>query len=162
MIQMNLFTKQKQTYRYQKHTYRDFLEAQCIGIHLLKQGMQLPSLIREDSTFLEATKPVQHNYWAPVLGPVLLKKSNHCNEKPTLCKELWPPLSETRESPHKTMKTQRCQKLSNKYPGLLHWVQMSFLQESLSWAAPLTSLIICFAVPNDRLVFPCDEFLFPL
>ena len=115
MIQMNLFTKQKQTYRYQKHTYRDFLEAQCIGIHLLKQGMQLPSLIREDSTFLEATKPVQHNYWAPVLGPVLLKKSNHCNEKPTLCKELWPPLSETRESPHKTMKTQRCQKLSNKY-----------------------------------------------
>ena len=62
MIQMNLFTKQKQTYRYQKHTYRDFLEAQCIGIHLLKQGMQLPSLIREDSTFLVATKPVQHNY----------------------------------------------------------------------------------------------------
>ena len=115
MIQMNLFTKQKQTYRYQKHTYRDFLVAQCIEIHLLKQGMQLPSLIREDSTFLEATKPVQHNYWAPVLGPVLLKKSNHCNEKPTLCKELWPPLSETRESPHKTMKTQRCQKLSNKY-----------------------------------------------
>ena len=25
MIQMNLFTKQKQTYRYQKQTYRDFL-----------------------------------------------------------------------------------------------------------------------------------------
>ena len=38
------------------------LVVQWLRIHLPMQGMQAPSLVREDSTGPKATKPVGHDY----------------------------------------------------------------------------------------------------
>ena len=38
------------------------LAAQWLRIHLPMQETQVPALVREDSTFCRATKPVRHNY----------------------------------------------------------------------------------------------------
>ena len=66
------------------------------------QETQVQSLIQEDPTYLKATKPVHHNYWAcaleprnhnyelmcynfwslRALDPVLWNRRWHCNEKP--------------------------------------------------------------------------------
>ena len=40
------------------------LVAQWLGVRLPMQGTQFWALVREDPTFLEATKPMHHNYWA--------------------------------------------------------------------------------------------------
>ena len=78
------------------------LVVQWLRVHLPMQGTQVPTLVWEDPTCREATKPVHHNYWAcalePVshncwahvpqllkaacLEPVLCNKRSHCHEKP--------------------------------------------------------------------------------
>ena len=78
------------------------LMVQWTEIHLPMQGTQIPSLGREDSTHLGATKFVHHNCWAGssepasrsywacmlqllmlmCLEPVLCNKRSHHNEKP--------------------------------------------------------------------------------
>ena len=83
------------------------LVAQWLRIRLPMQGTRVRALVREDSTYCRATKPVHHNYWAcalepashnywahvpqllkPVhLEPVLHNKRSHCNEKPVCCNE---------------------------------------------------------------------------
>ena len=83
------------------------LVAQWLRIHLLMQGTRVQSLIWEDPTCCEATKPMHHNYWACALQPashnywahvpqllkpahlepVLRNKRSHHNEKPAHCKE---------------------------------------------------------------------------
>ena len=39
-----------------------FLVVQCLGIHLVRQGTLIQSLVQEDFTCPGATKPVCHNY----------------------------------------------------------------------------------------------------
>ena len=46
-IQMNLFTKQKQTHRHRKQTYGDFPGGPGVGIHLPMQGTRVRSLVGE-------------------------------------------------------------------------------------------------------------------
>ena len=78
------------------------LVAQWLSIHLPMQGARVRSLVWEDPTCREATKPVRHNYWActlelashnywacvpqllkpMLLEPVLHNKRSHRNEKP--------------------------------------------------------------------------------
>ena len=66
------------------------LVAQWLRIRLPMQGTWVWSLVREDPTCSEATKPVCHKYWACMLQllkparlePVLRNKRNHHNEKP--------------------------------------------------------------------------------
>ena len=66
------------------------LVAQWLRIHLPRQGTRVRALVREDPTCRGATKPVRHNYWAPVpqllkparLEPVLHNKRSHHKEKP--------------------------------------------------------------------------------
>ena len=60
------------------------------AMSLAMHGTPVRSLVQEDSTYLGATKPVCHDYWAWVpqplkptwLNPVLHNRSR-CNEKPT-------------------------------------------------------------------------------
>ena len=53
---------------------RDFLVVLCLGIYLPMQGTWVPSLVREDPSSLDATRPMNHN-WARVLQP--LKPAQH-------------------------------------------------------------------------------------
>ena len=94
------------------------LVAQWLRIYLLMQGTQVRALVREDSTFHGATKPVRHNwacalepvshnYWGCMpqllkpahLEPMLLSKRSHRNEKPAHCNEEQPLLAATGEKP---------------------------------------------------------------
>ena len=59
---MNLSTKQKQTHRHGEQTCGTSLVAQWLRIHLPMQGTQVRSLVWEDPTCHEATKPVHHKY----------------------------------------------------------------------------------------------------
>ena len=43
------------------------LLVQWLRIHLLMQGIQIQSLVREDPTCYKATKPVGHNCWTHTL-----------------------------------------------------------------------------------------------
>ena len=94
---------------------RSSLVTQWIRIHLPRQGTQVRSLGREDSTCYGISKPVCHNCWGPVLQllkptylePVLCNKGSHCNEKLTHHKAEQPLLSSTRESRMKATKTER-------------------------------------------------------
>ena len=61
-IQMNLFTKQKQTHRHRKQTYGASLVAQWLGIRLPMQGARVCAPVREDPTCRGAARPVSHNY----------------------------------------------------------------------------------------------------
>ena len=45
------------------------LVVQWLRIHLPVQGTRVWSLVQEDPTCCEATKPVRHNYWACALEP---------------------------------------------------------------------------------------------
>ena len=78
------------------------LVVQWLRICLPMQGTRVPSLVREDPTYLGAPKPVCHDYWAcalePVshnywarmlqlLKPVLRNKRSHHSEKPAQRKE---------------------------------------------------------------------------
>ena len=49
---------------------------QWLRIHLPMQETWVRSLVQEDPTSLEATKPVHRNDWASALKPML------CDEKP--------------------------------------------------------------------------------
>ena len=88
-----------------------------IRIHLPTQGIQVRSLVQEDSTCHGATKLVWHSYWAcklqilksMCLEPVICNKRRHRNEKPMHCNQKYSPLSATRESLHKAMNTQHSQ-----------------------------------------------------
>ena len=55
---------------------------QWLRICLLMQGTWVRFLVQKDSTCHRATKPVDHDYQAHTLEPVLLNKRIHCNEKP--------------------------------------------------------------------------------
>ena len=88
--------------KYIKMDDRASLVVQWLGILLPTQGTWVWTLVREDPTYHQATKPVGHNYWAcalePVshnywawvpqllkptrLEPVLHNKRSHRNEKP--------------------------------------------------------------------------------
>ena len=59
---MNLFTKQKQTYRHKKQTYGASLLVQWLRICLPMQGTQARALVWEDPTCRGAAGPVSHNY----------------------------------------------------------------------------------------------------
>ena len=105
------------------------LVVQWLRIRLPIQGTRVRSLVKEDPTCREATKPVRHNYWACTLEPVshnywarmpqllkpahlepmLCNKRSHHNEKPARHNEEEPLLSATRESSGATMKTQHSQ-----------------------------------------------------
>ena len=69
---------------------RASLVTQWLRTHLPMQGTRVQALVWEDPTCCGATKPVRHNYWAPVpqllkpalLEPVLCNKRSHDNEKP--------------------------------------------------------------------------------
>ena len=61
------------------------LVVQQLRIHLPAQGMWVRSLVLEDSTCWEATKPVSHKYWACALEPMLCNKRSHSNGKPRHC-----------------------------------------------------------------------------
>ena len=94
---------------------RSSLVTQWIRIHLPRQGTQVRSLDREDSTCCGISKPVCHNCWGPMLQllkptylePVLCNKGSHCNEKLTHHNAEQPLLSSTRESRMKATKTER-------------------------------------------------------
>ena len=45
-------------------------------------GNTVRALVREDPTYLGATKPERHNYWALAPGALLRNKRSHCSEKP--------------------------------------------------------------------------------
>ena len=60
------------------------LAVQWLRICLEMKGTLVRSLVWEDLTCLEATKPVCHNYWAHVTEPVLCNKRSHRSEKPIL------------------------------------------------------------------------------
>ena len=75
------------------------------------QETRVWSLIQEDPTCLEVTKPVHRNsracalepgtcsYWSPkALEPVLSSRRSHCGERPSHCREEWPLLSAATES----------------------------------------------------------------
>ena len=65
---------------------RTSLVSQWVIICLPMQGTRVWSLVQEDPTGWGATKPVNHNYWAHTLEPVLHhKRRSHCNEKPEHC-----------------------------------------------------------------------------
>ena len=52
------------------------LVVQWLRIRLSMQGTRIRSLLQEYPTCCGAAEPLQHNYWAHALEPVL------CNEKP--------------------------------------------------------------------------------
>ena len=58
--------KKKKTYKIfqktEKSGFRAFMVVQGLRICLPMQDIQVPFLVREDSTCLGATKPVIHNY----------------------------------------------------------------------------------------------------
>ena len=93
---------------------RSSLVTQWIRIHLPRQGTQVRSLGREDSTCYGISKPVCHNCWGPVLQllkptylePVLCNKGSH-HKKLTHHNAEQPLLSSTRESRMKATKTER-------------------------------------------------------
>ena len=105
------------------------LVVQWLRIRLPMQGTWVQSLVREDPTCCGATKLVCHNYWACALEhashnywacvpqllkpahlkPVIRNKRSCHNERPVHCKEEYPLLTTTRESPHAATKTQRSQ-----------------------------------------------------
>ena len=81
------------------------------------KGTQVWSLVQEDSTCFEATKPVSHDYWARVLQPVepeclepVLHKTRHHSEMPKHSNEEERLLAATRKSLGTALKTQRSQK----------------------------------------------------
>ena len=80
-----------------KKQKRTSLVVQWLGICLLKQQTLVQSLVREDSTWGEATKPVCRDYWACALGLVLHKRS-HCKRKSTHCNESGLPCCNYRKS----------------------------------------------------------------
>ena len=116
--------------QYQNQLNRASLVAQWLRIHLPMQGTRVRALVREDPTCLGATGPVCHNYWAcalepashnywacepqllkpACLEPVLCNGRGHRSERPMCCREEWPPLAATGESPHTATGTQHSQK----------------------------------------------------
>ena len=46
-------------------------------------GVRVQSLVQEDPTYHEATKPVLHNCWAHSLETELYNGGSYCKEKPT-------------------------------------------------------------------------------
>ena len=108
---------------------RSSLVAQWIRIHLPMQWTQVQSLVREDSTCCETSKPVCHNCWVPMLQllkstylePVLCNKRSHLNEKPTHHNAEQPLLSSTRESRMKATKTERPAQLKIKQVNKQCW-----------------------------------------
>ena len=59
-----------------------FLVVQCLGIHLVRQGTLIQSLVQEDFTCPGATKPVCHNYWDCALEPEFYNERSHHDKKP--------------------------------------------------------------------------------
>ena len=99
---------------------RTFLVVQWIRTHLPRQGIQVRSLVWEDSTCCRAAKPVCHSYWAhlqQLLKPVRLepelRKRSHCSETPAYHQQRVLPVDTTRESPCKAMKA-RCNQKKKK------------------------------------------------
>ena len=91
---------------------------QWIGIHLPGQGIQVWSLVQENSTCLGATKLIHRNSWAHTpelpscncwsphaLGPLQRNRRSHHNGKPTLHSEEEPHSSQL-EKTHTAVKTQ--------------------------------------------------------
>ena len=81
------------------------------------QRTLVQSLVWEDATCHWATKPESCKYWNPcTLEPVLHGKRSHCNEKPSHCKEEWPPFAATRESLYAatTYHSQKVKQIKNK------------------------------------------------
>ena len=58
---------------------------QWLIVHLARQGTPVQSLVLKDSTWLEATKPVCHNYWAHTLEPLSHNYWSLCTPEPMLC-----------------------------------------------------------------------------
>ena len=65
-----------------KMAKEDFSDGPVVESLPPRQRTQAGSLVREDATGREATKPVHRNYWARALESVLRNKKRHCNEKP--------------------------------------------------------------------------------
>ena len=90
--------------------YRDFMDfniktqkrtslvVQWLGICLTLQRTLVQSLVREDSTCREATKPMCQDYWACALELMLHNKRSHCNKKSTHRKESSLPCCNYRKS----------------------------------------------------------------
>ena len=49
------------------------LVVQWLKIHLPMQGTWAQSLVHKDSTYLRATKPMRHNYWAHIIQSLCLQ-----------------------------------------------------------------------------------------
>ena len=87
------------------------LVVQWLRICLPMQGIQVRSLVQEDSTCHGATKPVRHNYRARFALEPVLRKRSHGNEKPMRHSlQRAGPAHHTRESLDAAMKTQHGQK----------------------------------------------------
>ena len=114
-----LFTCESDKYTFTvKNLNRISLEEQWIRIHLPKQRTRVQSLLREDSTYNGATRPLCHNYWActpksPHTSTIEAPLPITCAlpEKPVHHSKETPPLAETRESPCAATKTQCNQKI---------------------------------------------------
>ena len=96
---------------------KGFPGVQWLRISLPTQRTQVQSLLQEDPTCLQATKPVptateplRRNYW----GPRAWSHPGHPSGRPTHCNEAWPPRAASRESPRAAVKTSTA-KTQNKY-----------------------------------------------
>ena len=99
-------------------TCRASLVAQWLRICLPMQGTWVQSLVREDPTGHEATKPVHHNYWARAPRARAPQQ-----EKPPQWEAHAPQqrVAATRESPRTATKTQHSQKYINKIDSTCRW-----------------------------------------
>ena len=95
-----------------------------LRVHLAMQGSPVQSLVLKESTWLEATKPVCHNYWAHTLEPlshshwslctpepVLCNRRSHCNGNTAHCNYRLDPTPATRGSPRAAMRAQCSQQI---------------------------------------------------
>ena len=95
---------------YSRQHERDFLVVQWLRILLPMQGIQVWSLVWEESTFCGATKLMCHNPWACLPRACALQQEKPLQWEAGALSEEQPLLAATRESLCATAKTQCNQK----------------------------------------------------
>ena len=96
LLSLSCFMSTMQIKYEYKTTIWDFLVVQWLRIRLPMQGTQVRSLVREDPTCHEATKPVCYSYWAWALEAT---NHNYWAHTPQLLKPRHlTPCSATREA----------------------------------------------------------------
>ena len=67
-VSLHITSLNTSVFLYRKVISRAFLVVQWLRNHLSMQGTQVQSLVREDAISHRENKPMDHNYWACVLG----------------------------------------------------------------------------------------------